>query len=330
MKENIPWDLIISKLRQDLSKEDEVLLDNWLLTGNNKDLFRQLEIVWKSVQEKSAAYDVDLEYYWQELSSKVRQNANREKKTRKLNFRYFYRAAAAVAILFSISYLFNYYIDKRDPEQLITYSTKSNRSSIFLPDGSEVILHANTAVSYHSNKKSGEREVSLTGEAYFKVRHDSRNPFFVNANGVSIKVHGTEFNVCNYSSDKEITVSLIEGSISMNTSSEKEVFLQPGEEALFDKDNQTLSIAKGDMDLAEIWTKDHIRFENKSLPEVCKYLSKWYGIDIKLDPDIVENQSYTFIVTDQPLTEIIEIMASISSFEHYFVSEKELVLKQKK
>ncbi len=329
MKNNIPWDLIISKFRQDLSKENEILFNEWLSIGNNQELFRQLEIVWKNVQLKSATYEPDVEYYWQKFLAHIQNNAPVKKEPRKVFLKYFSRIAAVAAILI-ITLLGTYYLINNSFHQKPTiYSTRSAKTTIFLPDSSEVILHANTALTCNFNTKSDQREVSMTGEAYFKVRHDDQKPFLVNANGVTIKVHGTEFNVSSYSSDNKILVSLIEGSVSMKTADEK-IFLKPGEEGSYDKAEKTISVAKGDMDLAKIWTGDKIRFENKSLNEVCKYLSKWYGINIIIDPKIKGNQSYTFTVTGQPLTEIIEIMSSINSFDYYFTNENELILKQKK
>ena len=329
MKNNIPWDLIISKLRRNLSEENEIQFNDWVETGNNRDLFLQIETVWNNAQEKSAGYEPDLEYYWKKLSSRIRQDTTPKKTFLKVNFKYFSRIAAAVIF---VALLFTYYIKEHNLEKqdYVAYSTVGNNSRIFLPDSSEIILHDNTILSYCFNKKSNRREVNITGEAYFKVRHDKQIPFLVNANDVSIQVHGTEFNVHSYSSDNKILVSLVNGSISMNTSSDKNIFLKPGEEALYDKDTKTLSVTKGDVDLTRIWTGDKIRLENKDLQEACKYLSKWYGVNIKIDPDIVENQSYTFTVMGQPLTEIIEIMSSINSFDYHFINENELVLKQKK
>ncbi len=330
MKNNIPWDLIISKLRENLAPEEEIIFNEWLLVDNNQQLFQQIEIVWKSVQEKSATYNPDLKYHWQKLSSRIRQNPAEKRTSQKVMLKYFSRIAMAASILLIVSFFFTRYLHHSKQQELITYSTQTNRSTILLPDSSEIILHSNTVLNYTLNKKLGQREVNITGEAYFKVKHDDKIPFVVNTHDISIKVHGTEFNVCSYASANKVLISLVEGSISMNTSDKKHIFLKPGEEALYNKNGKTISVKQGDVNLAKIWTGDKIRFENKSLHEVCKYLSKWYGVDIKIDPDIVENQSYTFTVTGQPLTEIIEIMSSINSFDHYFTHENELVLKQKK
>ena len=71
MKNRLPWDLIVSKLRKELSPEDELLFNEWLLTNDNGHLFEQLEFVWGRVQQKVSVYEPDLEYYWNELSARI-------------------------------------------------------------------------------------------------------------------------------------------------------------------------------------------------------------------------------------------------------------------
>jgi len=48
------------------------------------------------------------------------------------------------------------------------------------------------------------REVTLIGEAYFDVAHDSSRPFIIHTGKINIKVLGTSFNVRNYPQDKEL------------------------------------------------------------------------------------------------------------------------------
>ncbi len=40
-----------------------------------------------------------------------------------------------------------------------------------------------------------ERKVYLSGEAYFEVAKDPERPFFVEMEGVEVRVYGTSFNV---------------------------------------------------------------------------------------------------------------------------------------
>jgi len=338
MQKILPWDLIISKLRGQISNEEEVRFNSWLELDDHRQLFLQLELVWKNVQSKTAAYEPDTEYYWKEISARMDQEKPAVEeapasagKSPYIPLKRFYRIVAAASVLLAITFSGAYYLGTKESDQESfsqTYTSITGKSKVILPDGTEVWLHSNTTLSYNSDFKSDTREVNMTGEAYFSVKHDAKKPFIVNTEGVSVKVHGTKFNVNSYATSGDILVSLCEGSVSMKAD-HKKVFLAPGEEGRFDKSLNTLEVEKGDIDYAKSWTKDQLRFENKNLRDVCRYLSKWYSVDIQIDPGIPDNQSYTFTVRNEALEEIIRIMSRINSIDYQFNEKNTLLLKTK-
>ena len=58
MKKNIPWDLIISKLKGELTAGDEQLFEKWLSVAENKELFEELQEVWKQVRAVVCIFDL--------------------------------------------------------------------------------------------------------------------------------------------------------------------------------------------------------------------------------------------------------------------------------
>lgn len=332
MKNKLPWDLIVLKLRKELLPQDESSFEKWLSADDNLNLYQQLEFVWERVQQKVSVYEPDLEYYWKELSARIETTPAEKHKTKPkflLPFfnRNFIRVAATVIMLLATTFFIAYYAGKSNSGKLheyITYSTLNTKSKVLLPDSTEVWLHNNSSLTYNFDQDTEQREVNLTGEAYFSVKHDTERPFVVSANGVQVKVHGTQFNVNSYTSSKKVLVSLFKGSVSMKTDG-KDVFLKPGEEGLFDVKSKNISVSQGDVEFAKVWTSDKIRFENKNLREVCRYLSKWYGISIDVDPKIPDNQSYTFTFRGQALEEVVGIMASIQSFNYEINEDKNIV-----
>jgi len=339
MKNNIPWDLIIAKLRQNLSSEDEIEFNNWLGLEKNKNLFLQVEILWENIQTKTLKYVPDVDYYWEELSARLHDEklkiSNKKNpfqdRNRYVPIKRFYRFIAAASIFLLISFTSAYFIGKNklnEQATFLTYSSLTGKSKMVLPDGTEVWLHSTTTLTYNSSITSDTREVNLQGEAYFNVTHNPSKPFIVNTNGVSIKVYGTKFNVNSNSSSNNILVSLVEGSVSMGKNG-KNVILKPGEEGRFNKLNNTIEVSKGDVYYAKSWTNDQLRFENKSLRYVCHYLSKWYSVDIEIDPEMANDQSYTFTLRNEALEEIIRIISRISPIEYSFNEDNKLTLKQK-
>jgi len=338
MEKKLPWDIIISKLRANLTVEDAISFENWLNVDNNRQLFQQLQTVWENVQNKVANYEPDLEYYWKELSARISQEEtiqiqsdSPQPEPKSIPLKRLYRIVAAASILLAITFSGAYYLGKNnntDYSAPLTYSSLTGKSKVILPDGTEVWLHSNTTLSYNSNFRSNTREVTMSGEAYFSVTHDVNKPFIVHSNEASVTVHGTKFNVNAYESSQNILVSLYEGSVSMKAAN-NDVMLKPGQEGHYDKLYNTLDVNVGDVEFAKSWTNDKLRFQNKNLRYVCRYLSKWYATDISIDTSIADNQSYSFTLSDESLEDVVRILSRINSFDYRFDENNKLVIKPK-
>jgi ferric-dicitrate binding protein FerR (iron transport regulator) len=243
----------------------------------------------------------------------------------------FYRMLAVASVLLILGFSSLFYFVKVDTglqHSVQTYASLTGKSKVVLPDGSEVWLHSNSTLSYNDFNKNNTREVSMTGEAYFDVKKDAGKPFIVSVNDVKVKVHGTSFNVNAYDKSGQVLVSLFEGNVSMDVAG-KQVFLSPGEEGSYDGNIRLLSVKQGDVDFAKSWSNDHLRFENKNLRQVCRYLSKWYTVDIDIDPAIANNQSYTFTLRDESLEEVVRILSRINEIDYQFDENNKLLLKPK-
>jgi len=112
-------------------------------------------------------------------------------------YKSFLRVAAAIAILLTGSY---FYLNSLDE----TFSTQlAERTEVQLPDSSEIILNAASKVSFSKKKWDSERNVALTGEAFFKVAKGKK--FTVSTEAGTVSVLGTQFNVENRTDFFEVT-----------------------------------------------------------------------------------------------------------------------------
>jgi len=115
------------------------------------------------------------------------QNTSKKGKVIQFNFKKLYKYAAAVVLLFTTSYflLFN----NNSSFKTVLTQTKS----FHLPDNSEVVLNANSEISYVKKDWEKKRSVALKGEAYFKVQKGKK--FTVHTSLGKVTVLGTQFNV---------------------------------------------------------------------------------------------------------------------------------------
>ncbi|MCD8182523.1 MAG: DUF4974 domain-containing protein [Bacteroides sp.] len=141
--------------------------------------------------------------------------------------------------------------------------------------------------------------------------------------GLRIVVHGTKFNVESFPDMENTYVSLVKGSVSLETATEHQ-YLSPGEVATYNKNSRQLSIAKGDVDFAASWTKSEVVFEQRSLEDICRFLSKWYRVKIDLSPTVSDDYHYTFTLRNEPLEEILRLMARIHPIKYTFSEDNEL------
>ena len=350
MKKEIPWELIISDLKQDISDADKKHLEEWVSIDENRKVYEELRGVWEKVRAKVINYTPDVDFYWKELMQRMeeceeaerRQAEEMERSEDKVEVnlkdkeqpvrlwafprfqRYVAAACVVVAVFLSVSLYIGIKIGQPEMAQQ-TYSNWGGKSEVALPDGSNVWIHSATSLTYNTNYYSKNRNVRLNGEAYFDVAHDKDHPFVVETEGMKITVHGTKFNVESFPGSENTFVSLKEGSVSLETKAETR-FLHPGEVGTFNKRNGRLQIEKGDIELAVSWASNQIVFKNRPLDEICPLLSKWYNVKINLSPELQEQYRYTFTLRHEPLEEIMRIMSRIHPINYEFNDENMLTI----
>ncbi len=141
------------------------------------------------------APDFDIENALEALNNK---RMLQETKVVQLNpFKKFIRVAAAVVILIMGSY---FYLNTLNENVTTQYA---ENKEVVLPDASEIILNADSKISYSENKWDKERNVTLEGEAFFKVAKGKR--FTVSTDDGLVAVLGTQFNVENRKGFFEVT-----------------------------------------------------------------------------------------------------------------------------
>ena len=134
---------------------------------------------------------------------------------------------------------------------------------IVLSDGTIVHLNSGSTIKYPVYFMNGvDREVTLTGEAYFKVKNNASR-FIVNSNFSSAIVYGTEFNYKEYPEDNFSEIILSEGSlgVTLNKNDEKDIkLIVPGERAQLNPVDQQVNISKVNTSIYTSWIDGRLVF----------------------------------------------------------------------
>lgn len=164
---------------------------------------------------------------------------------------------------------------------------------VVLGDGTKVWLNAASSLRYPESFPDSIRKVELTGEAYFEVVHNSRQPFIVMARGVKVTDLGTAFNINAYTDEPEIKTTLVQGSLGVtDADEEKMTVLYPGYEARIDR-NHRLQVVKPDLKSTLAWKNGLFSFSAESLGSIMRKLSRWYTMDVKINDTSLETLHFT-------------------------------------
>ena len=249
---------------------------------------------------------------------------------------------AGLILLVTTHFLRNY-IPVPKEERIEVIAGNGIRKEFKLPDGTIVLLNSGSKISYSSDMLDRkQRDVSLIGEAFFKVAHDKVHPFVVKTSKVAIRVLGTEFNIRDYPEDEESETTLMKGSVELtvNDRSHQKFILKPSEKFAMVKKNQIPGSRKsssvltienispvvfgGNEYIEEIsWTENKFVFQNESFEELLPKLERWYNVKIVLENPNVGSYRFTGIFVNENIIQALEAMQLIKSF-NYKLTENEV------
>lgn len=182
-----------------------------------------------------------------------------------------------------------------------------------LPDGSDVIMNANSKVLYGSGWKDGvDREVWINGEAFFHVQKTPRKSrFIVHTDHFDIIVTGTQFNVVNRQG--HTNVMLKEGSVTIHTPDGRDLYLQPGDFVEFRNDQPEKKPVKNDSLLA--WREHKLVFDNTPVRELITIINDQYGVKVKLSDDSTGYKTISGILPNNNLDVLLQALEATTEFD---------------
>ncbi len=221
----------------------------------------------------------------------VRMNSSRKK--------WWMSAAAAILILAGTFTLL-----KTNSSKPILNTTYGQVSSNKLPDGSTMILNANSTAKLSKGWEKGkDREVWLNGEAFFKItKTPEKSRFIVHTGDVDIIVTGTQFNVMHR--DSKTIVLLTEGSVILRTSDGKELAMKPGD--YVEMGNKVVERKEKKEENVLAWKGSKMAFDNTSLEEIAQIITNHYGIKVTLADTELMTKSLTGIMPNNNLEVLLK------------------------
>lgn len=181
--------------------------------------------------------------------------------------------------------------------------------ALLLPDGTEVMLNAESRLAYPEHFGKGKRVVQLFGEAFFKVKKDESHPFVVKSGKVNTTVLGTQFDVKNYGSELP-TVVLVEGKVLLSDSlGQHNVMMKSGQSATLSRQGDFALKEETDMEGYLSWKDGYLYYDDVSLEQMMTDIGRWYHVDVICkNPLAKKNRVHFYVPNKQSLEKTLEMI----------------------
>ena len=283
---------------------------------------RQLNRLWSRIEESIAVLDTP---HRQQLWSRG----------------FILQLAAAVVLLLGAGW--GYYVWQRQEVTHVNAVAKQSAAAIWeeavneadktmtiqLSDGSTVRLEENSRLRYPKEFAGAERQVYLTGDAFFDIQKNPNRPFLVYANGLITKVLGTSFYIDAHQKSPDVTVSVRSGRVSVyadvpNPKADPEaggVVLTPNQKAIFQRKDASISKSLVDKPilLMERAPVQLFAFESASAQQVFDALEKAYGVEVLFDEELMKDCQLTLNLTQEDLYQKLEVICKVLGAEYKII-----------
>ncbi len=312
MKDQFIEELLPSYFNGVLNKDEREKVKKWKdASKENRQVFADSLKAWEGIEllRRMKKYDAE----------KALENVNlRIEKRKSLKLFVILQKVAAVLILPLL--VATLYFATKTPTPKITttewHTIKTPaglRSEFILPDGTKVFLNSKTSLSYPVAFNSYTRDVKLTGEAYFEVAENKKQPFIVNTGKIKVEVTGTEFKASNYPDEDLTEIVLVKGNISLFQGEylgKKKIIksLEPGDKATCIESENSLYCETVDVEKYISWKDGILMFRDDSMQDVVRRLNRWFNVDIKLTSNKLKDYVYTATFQDESLVQILDLL----------------------
>jgi transmembrane sensor len=220
--------------------------------------------------------------------------------------------AAAVIPLFILIYAGFIYFG-----QSKVHTDYAESKSIILPDHSEVVLNADSKITYAKRNFNKERSIRLSGEAFLKVQKG--NDFTIHTPSGSIDILGTELNIL--SRDSLFKVTCVSGKVRV-TSHHQTVIIQPGENAeLIGRSLFRKSIT--DTKKVISWKDGDFYFEDSRLVYIFDEIERQFKVSVESKG--LEERFFTGSFSNKNLNEALNVVCIPMNLK-YEIKERNKVI----
>lgn len=300
--------IILKYLENTASPEDIKELQAWVsLSAENERRFQEMRNIWEMTEPGISRMNINVESALLKVKSKAGIPL-KQTSTRQLKFVTYFQRVAAILILPALITITVLMIKNEVRQPNLTcnkvVSPYGLVSEITLPDGSKVWLNAGSTLKYPVVFTDKNRNVEMSGEAYFEVQTDKTHPFVVQSNHLKVTATGTAFNVCSYAKSKEEVITLVSGKVAVSQGDFVERLL-PGQQLSYQRESKEMKISDIDTFQFVSWKDGIMAFRDDPLEFVFNRLEQIYRVRFVIKDPSVRKYTYRATFKGETLDEIL-------------------------
>jgi ferric-dicitrate binding protein FerR (iron transport regulator) len=227
----------------------------------------------------------------------------------------------AAAIIAGISFGIFHFLDPivkqvyANKNQVLKKSSteRAEYKYILLPDSTQVWLNAGSTLEYPEHFDLTNREVSLSGEAYFDVKHAAEHPFLIHTGRILTTVLGTAFNINAYPERSSVTVSVSRGKVKVSRGSRLVATLLKGQQVNVNEKDDRVAQKNIEVNSVAGWQQGNLEYDDEPLQDIINDLQRVYSTNIRIsDNNIRQLKISTSFRRELGVNQALEILCKLT------------------
>jgi transmembrane sensor len=193
---------------------------------------------------------------------------------------------------------------------------RSESKFLLLEDSTQVWLNAASSLEFPDQFDNKKREVFLTGEAYFDVKHADKIPFIIHTGNISTTVLGTAFNIKAYPDQENITISVSRGKVRISRPDGWETTLTKGQQMKLRGDGQEANEKRIPTELIAGWQQGNLAYDDETLTDIISDMQRIYNVDVRINNQSVKNQKInTSFKREIGIVQALQVLCKLTDTE---------------
>lgn len=305
------WELLVRYFAHECTNQEKQQIENWRKESEqNEQLFNEIKMIWENTSLKNNDFQPNKKMAWSKIEKRI-EHSNHSKRRILINI---YKYAALLVILIGTFCLIRNQINSNSnwedssSNTVICSNLDLDAQKVVLPDSSRIWLRKGASVEYPKDFVAN-RNLTLSGEAFFEVAKDSLHPFTINVGETKTKVLGTSFNLKESLEKHDVELSVYSGMVSFSkVNSLNDKVLTKGEQAKYISGLKEIKYSEiSDPNLIS-WKTGVLKFTNNDMKYVSDAIARHYGIEAIITDKKIQNLSFTSTFNNESLENILIII----------------------